>query len=272
MEMARFGKTGMKVSRLCLGCMTYGSTKWRDWVLDEEASRPFIREALERGINFFDTADMYSVGASEEVLGRALKEYAKRDEVVVATKVFNPMGPGPNARGLSRKHIMEAIDASLKRLGMDYVDLYQIHRFDARDADRGDGRGAQRRRARRQGALCRRVVDVDLAIRAHDLGRARARPGRIRLDAELLQSRLSRGRARDDEVLRRSGHRRHSVVAAGARLSRARGRGGAGRGRVDGARPHRRLSARAPASARARTRRSAAASAKRPTNTASSRR
>jgi diketogulonate reductase-like aldo/keto reductase len=113
MEMARFGKTGMKVSRLCLGCMTYGSTKWRDWVLDEEASRPFIREALERGINFFDTADMYSVGASEEVLGRALKEYAKRDEVVVATKVFNPMGPGPNARGLSRKHITEAIDASL---------------------------------------------------------------------------------------------------------------------------------------------------------------
>jgi aryl-alcohol dehydrogenase-like predicted oxidoreductase len=130
MEMARFGKTGMKVSRLCLGCMTYGSTKWRDWVLDEEASRPFIREAIERGINFFDTADMYSVGASEEVLGRALKEYAKRDEVVVATKVFNPMGPGPNARGLSRKHITEAIDASLKRLGMDYVDLYQIHRFD----------------------------------------------------------------------------------------------------------------------------------------------
>ena len=130
MESVRFGKTGMKVSRLCLGCMTYGSTKWRDWVLNEEAARPFIREALERGINFFDTADMYSVGASEEVLGRALNEYAKRDEVVVATKVFNPMGPGANARGLSRKHVMEAIDASLKRLGMNYVDLYQIHRFD----------------------------------------------------------------------------------------------------------------------------------------------
>ena len=102
MEMTRFGKTGMKVSRLCLGCMTYGSTKWRDWVLDEEASRPFIREALERGINFFDTADMYSVGASEEVLGRALKEFAKRDEVVVATKVFNPMGPGPKLLEPSR--------------------------------------------------------------------------------------------------------------------------------------------------------------------------
>jgi len=130
MEYVRFGKTGMKVSRLCLGCMTYGSSKWREWVLDEEAARPFIKRARELGVNFFDTADMYSLGASEEVLGRALKDFARREEVVVATKVFNPMGPGPNARGLSRKHIMEAIDASLKRLGMDYVDLYQIHRFD----------------------------------------------------------------------------------------------------------------------------------------------
>ena len=120
----------MKVSRLCLGCMTYGSPKWREWVLDEGASRPFIRQALERGINFFDTADMYSAGASEEILGRAIKEFAKRSEVVIATKVFNAMGPGPNAGGLSRKHIFEGIDASLKRLGMDYVDLYQIHRFD----------------------------------------------------------------------------------------------------------------------------------------------
>ena len=130
MDYVRFGKTGMKVSRLCLGCMTYGSSKWREWVLDEEAARPFIKRALELGVNFFDTADMYSLGASEVVLGRALKDFARREEVVVATKVFNPMGPGPNARGLSRKHIMEAIDASLKRLGMDYVDLYQIHRFD----------------------------------------------------------------------------------------------------------------------------------------------
>ncbi len=130
MDYVRFGRTGMKVSKLCLGCMTYGSSKWRDWVLDEEASRPFIREALEKGINFFDTSDMYSVGASEEILGRAVKEFATRSEVVIATKVFNPMGPGPNAGGLSRKHIMEGIDASLKRLGTDYVDLYQIHRFD----------------------------------------------------------------------------------------------------------------------------------------------
>ncbi len=130
MDYVRFGKTGMKVSRLCLGCMTYGSKSWREWVLEEEASRPFIKRALELGINFFDTANVYSGGVSEEILGRALKDFAKRDEVVIATKVYFPMGPGVNARGLSRKHIMESIDASLKRLGTDYVDLYQIHRFD----------------------------------------------------------------------------------------------------------------------------------------------
>src|SRR5271167_3217000 len=131
MEFVRFGSTGLKVSRICLGAMTYGSKKWRDWVLDEEESRPFIRRAVEAGINFFDTADMYSVGASEEVLGRALKDFGpSRDKVVIATKVFNPMGDDPNQRGLSRKHIRHAIDDSLRRLGTDYVDLYQIHRFD----------------------------------------------------------------------------------------------------------------------------------------------
>jgi 1-deoxyxylulose-5-phosphate synthase len=131
MEYKRLGSTGLKVSRLCLGTMTYGSKKWRPWVLDEEEARPFIRRAIELGINFFDTADMYSVGASEEVLGRALKDFGPaREHVVIATKVFNPMGDGPNERGLSRKHIFNAIDASLRRLGTDYVDLYQIHRFD----------------------------------------------------------------------------------------------------------------------------------------------
>ncbi len=131
MDYVRLGSTGLKVSRLCLGAMTYGSSKWREWVLDEDETRPFIRRALELGINFFDTADMYSAGASEEVLGRALRDFApSRDRVVVATKVYNPMGDGPNQRGLSRKHIHHAIDESLKRLGMDYVDLYQIHRFD----------------------------------------------------------------------------------------------------------------------------------------------
>jgi aryl-alcohol dehydrogenase-like predicted oxidoreductase len=130
MDYTRLGSAGLKVSRLCLGCMTYGSPKWRDWILDEDQSRPFIRRALELGINFFDTADMYSVGASEEVVGRALQDFARRDQVVIGTKVFNAMGDGPNDRGLSRKHIMESIDASLRRLRTDYVDLYQIHRFD----------------------------------------------------------------------------------------------------------------------------------------------
>jgi 1-deoxyxylulose-5-phosphate synthase len=130
MEYVNLGKSGLKVSRLCLGAMTYGSPAWRPWVLDEEESRPFIRRALELGITFFDTADMYSDGMSEEVLGRALKEFARREQVVIATKAFFQMGDGPNARGLSRKHLLHAIDASLRRLGVDYVDLYQIHRYD----------------------------------------------------------------------------------------------------------------------------------------------
>ncbi|MBI4890161.1 MAG: aldo/keto reductase [Acidobacteria bacterium] len=131
MEYVKLGSAGVKVSRLCLGAMTYGSKKWREWVLEEEESRPFIRRALELGINFFDTADMYSLGVSEEILGRALKDFApKRDQVVIATKVFQAMGDGPNERGLSRKHILHAIDESLRRLGTDYVDLYQIHRLD----------------------------------------------------------------------------------------------------------------------------------------------
>jgi len=130
MKTVNLGTTGTQVSRICLGTMTYGSSQWRPWILDEEASRPFIRRALEAGINFFDTADMYSNGASEEVVGRALRDFAKRDEVVIATKVFFPMGKGPNRGGLSRKHILAAIDASLTRLGVEYVDLYQIHRFD----------------------------------------------------------------------------------------------------------------------------------------------
>lgn len=132
MQYVNLGSTGLKVSRLCLGAMTYGSSKWRPWVLDEEASRPLIKQALEAGINFFDTADMYSLGASEEVLGRALRDLGPtRDRIVIATKVFYRVGDDPNQRGLSRKHIMHAIDDSLRRLGTDYVDLYQIHRFDA---------------------------------------------------------------------------------------------------------------------------------------------
>src|SRR2546423_4039582 len=131
MRYANLGQSALKVSRICLGTMTYGSSAWRPWVLDEEASRPLIKQALDAGINFFDTADVYSLGASEEVVGRALKDFGPgREKLVIATKVFYPMGDGPNDRGLSRKHIMAAIDASLRRLGTDYVDLYQIHRFD----------------------------------------------------------------------------------------------------------------------------------------------
>ncbi|MCC7401718.1 MAG: aldo/keto reductase [Chitinophagaceae bacterium] len=131
MEYMRLGNTGMIVSRICLGAMTYGkpNDRW-PWALDEAQSRPFIKKALELGINFFDTADIYSYGASEEVLGSALKEFARREEIVIATKVFNRMSDDPNNAGLSRKHIMQSIDASLKRLKTDYVDLYQIHRWD----------------------------------------------------------------------------------------------------------------------------------------------
>jgi aryl-alcohol dehydrogenase (NADP+) len=130
MEYVRLGNSGLQVSRICLGTMTYGSRKWRPWVLDEDESRPFINRALEHGINFFDTADMYSRGVSEEVVGRALRDFTKREAVVIATKAFYPLETGPNTGGLSRKRLFDAIDASLRRLGVDYVDLYQIHRFD----------------------------------------------------------------------------------------------------------------------------------------------
>ena len=131
MEYVRLGGSGLTVSRLCLGCMSYGTPKWRSWVLDESASKPFFRRAVEAGINFFDTADMYSVGVSEEVTGRALREFANREEIVLATKVNFSMSKGPNMGGLSRKHILQGCEASLRRLGVDVIDLYQIHRFDA---------------------------------------------------------------------------------------------------------------------------------------------
>jgi aryl-alcohol dehydrogenase-like predicted oxidoreductase len=131
MQYINLGRTGLKVSRLCLGMMTYGDPQWRSWVLPEEASRPFVRRALDAGINSFDTADMYSLGVSEEILGRAIKDFARRETVVLATKVYQPMSADPNDRGLSRKHVLASIDASLQRLGTDYVDLYQIHRWDA---------------------------------------------------------------------------------------------------------------------------------------------
>jgi aryl-alcohol dehydrogenase-like predicted oxidoreductase len=138
MEYARLGNTGLKVSRICLGCMSYGdperaspdgSTRW-PWALREDESRPFFKRAIEAGINFFDTANVYSAGASEEVTGRALKEFARREDIVLATKVHGAMSAGPNGQGLSRKAIFQELDASLRRLGTEYVDLYQIHRWD----------------------------------------------------------------------------------------------------------------------------------------------
>jgi aryl-alcohol dehydrogenase-like predicted oxidoreductase len=132
MEYVNLGRTGLRVSRLCLGMMSSGNDSDRPWVLDEDAAEPIVRAAAEAGITFYDTADVYSAGASEVATGRILPKLLSREEMVVATKVFNPMGPGQNDRGLSRKHIIDGIDASLRRLGMDYVDLYQTHRWDYR--------------------------------------------------------------------------------------------------------------------------------------------
>ena len=134
MKYKRLGKTGLEISEICLGCMSYGEPNRgpHAWTLPEEESRPFIQKSIEAGINFFDTANGYSAGSSEEILGRAIRDFAIRDEVVIASKVFMPMRPGPNAVGLSRKSIMAELDASLQRLGTDYIDLYQIHRFDTR--------------------------------------------------------------------------------------------------------------------------------------------
>ncbi len=129
-QYGNLGASGLKVSKICLGAMSFGSPEWQAWTIPEDASHAIVRRALELGINFFDTADVYSSGLSEEILGRAIAEFAKRDQVVLATKVNGPMGTGPNDRGLSRKHILDAVHASLRRLGTDYIDLYQIHRWD----------------------------------------------------------------------------------------------------------------------------------------------
>jgi aryl-alcohol dehydrogenase-like predicted oxidoreductase len=132
LEYVRLGATGLRVSRICLGMMSYGDSRWRQWVLDEAAAEPIVRRAADAGIIFFDTADVYSLGVSEEITGRLLRKiFARREEYVLATKVRSPMGSGPNDQGLSRKHLLDAIDASLRRLGTDHVDLYQIHRWDA---------------------------------------------------------------------------------------------------------------------------------------------
>jgi len=130
MNYVRLGHSGLKVSRICLGCMTYGDPAWRPWVLKEDQARPFIQQALEAGVNFFDTANIYSAGESERIIGRALRDFARRDDMVIATKAFFPMDESPNGRGLSRKHLIHSVEASLQRLGTDYIDLFVLHRFD----------------------------------------------------------------------------------------------------------------------------------------------
>jgi len=171
MEYARLGNTGLKVSRICLGCMSYGEpniqgadgTRRWPWALGEDDARPFFKRALEVGINFFDTANVYSAGTSEEITGRALKDFARRDDIVLATKVHGAMSPGPNGHGLSRKAIFQELDASLRRLGTDYVDLYQIHRWTTPRRSRKPSKPCTTSYAR-EGPLHRGVVDVRLAV------------------------------------------------------------------------------------------------------------
>ena len=219
MQYVNLGATGLRVSRVCLGMMSFGNDSDKPWVLDEAAAEPIVRAAVEGGITFFDTADTYSAGASEIATGRLLGKLLTREEVVVATKVFMPMTPGENGGGLSRKHILAAIDASLERLGMDYVDLYQIHRWDNRTPI---------------DETMEALHDVVRAGKARYIGAssmfawqfAKAqhvaeRNGwtRFVLDAEPLQPHLPRGGARDDPAVHRPGHRRDPLEPARARCA-----------------------------------------------------
>ena len=219
MEYVKLGSTGLDVSPLCVGCMTFGEPDRgpHPWTLPEDESRPLIRAAIEAGINFFDTANVYSAGSSEEIVGRALAEYGNRDELVIATKVHGRMGDGPNRAGLSRKAIFAECDASLRRLGVDYIDLYQIHRWDSDDADRGDAAGAERPGRRRQGAPPGRLVDVRLAVLQGALPAADPRLAPLRDHAGPLQPAQPRGGAGDVPALRRPGRRGHPVEPAGPR-------------------------------------------------------
>ena len=201
--------------------MSYGQAKtpglleW-PWALSEEDGRPYIKRALEAGINFFDTANVYSNGESEEVLGRAIRDFTQRDEVVLATKVWGPVRKGPNGRGLSRKAILSEVDKSLRRLGDRLHRSLHHSPLRLRHAARRDARSAQRCRARRQGPLSRRVVDARVAVHEGARHSARQRLGHVRLDAELLQPALSRRRARDAARSACRRDRDHAVVAARA--------------------------------------------------------
>ena len=231
MEYVRLGKTGLKVSRICLGTMTYGSSKWRDWVLDEDSRRaPSSSARWRRGSTSSTRRTCILCGASEEVTGRALRDFAKSDEVVVATKVFNRMGPDPNAAGLSRKHIMAGIDASLRRLGMDHVDLYQIHRWDPEtpieetmEALNDVVRAGKARYIGASSMYAWQFMKVTRRLRPPRLGA-------LRFHAEPLQPRLPRGGAGDDPAVHRPGSRRDSLEPARAGVPLGEQDEGQGRG------------------------------------------
>ena len=229
MNYVKLGNTGLQVSRFCLGCMSYGKsnvTPWPGmpswpWTLTEEEGRPFIKRALELGVNFFDTANVYSIGESEAVLGRAIRDFARRDEMVLATKVNGPVRPDPNGRGLSRKAILSEVDQSLRRLGTDYIDLYIIHRFDyetpLEETLEALNDVVRAGKVRYLG----RLVHVCVAIHEGDRPAARQRLGGVRLHAELLQSALSRGRAGNAAPVPVGGSWSDPVVAAGPRQAGA---------------------------------------------------
>ena len=217
MDYVNLGRTGLRVSRVCLGMMSYGQHESREWALDEKDAEPIVRRAVEGGITFFDTADVYNGGASEVITGRLLRKlFAMREEYVVATKVHGQTMPGENGRGLSRKHIMASIDASLKRLELDYVDLYQIHRWDPRtpidetmDALHDVVRAGKTRYLGASSMYAWQFAKAQsIAIDT------------VRLDAEPLQPRLPRGGAGDDPAVHRPGGRRDPVEPAGARSAR----------------------------------------------------
>jgi aryl-alcohol dehydrogenase-like predicted oxidoreductase len=217
MEQVRLGNTGLKVSRLALGCMSYGDPTTpgaHEWSLHDEEAQPFFRQAVELGITFWDTANVYQAGTSEEVVGRAIKRYSRREDIVLATKLFGRMHDGPGGQGLSRKAILEQIDASLTRLGTDYVDLYQIHRFDP-DTPVEETMEALHDVVKAGGALPRRVFHVRVAVRQAP---ARRRPGwldAVRLDAEPVQPAAPPGRAGADGDVRRHGRRPGPLLPAG---------------------------------------------------------
>ena len=194
MKTVRLGTTGLEVSRLTLGCMTYGDPDWRSWILDEGAARAHFRKALDLGINFFDTANMYSRGVSEEITGKLLRELAHREDYVLASKVYFPVAKGPNRGGLSRKHILAACDASLKRLGLDYIDLYQIHRFDHETPVEETIEALDSLVKAGEGPLSRREQHGGVGVRHHAFDRGRHGCHALRLDAEPHESRLSRRR------------------------------------------------------------------------------